>query len=431
MLVIGAVIGSGIFIVPAVVLRQTGGAVAPALAVWAAGGLLSLLGALTYAELGAARPEAGGLYVYIRDAFGALPAFLCGWTIFFVISTGSVATLAVAFAAYLGEFVPLSAIAARLVALGMIVVLAALNIRGTRQSAQVQNWTTLIKVGGIVVMSVILLTSSPSGARLTESVGPGMGAVAMLSGIGLAMIGVLWAYEGWQYVTFAAGEIKDAQRVFPRALLLGTAVLVVLYLLANVAYVAALGPAGVAASNRVAAEATTAVIGPGAGKAIAAVILVSMFSAANALTLTAPRLYFAMARDGVFFAKLAEVHPRFGTPAFAILAGAGWAAVLAATGTFEQLLTYVVFAGWIFYGLAAAAIFVYRRSFAGRALPFRVPGYPLTPALFVAAAAALVLNTLWTQPQRAFVGIAVVLLGTPAFFVWRMRRREVVPRGDQ
>ena len=424
MLVVGAVIGSGIFIVPATVLRQTGGAVGPALTVWALGGVLSLLGALTYAELGAARPEAGGMYVYIRDAFGPLPAFLCGWTIFFVISTGSVATLSVAFAAYLGQLVPVSPLAARLVALTMIAVLAALNVRGTRQSAQVQNWTTLIKAGGIVVMSVALLASSPDQA-VVAAAAPQLSPLALLSAVGLAMIGVLWAYEGWQYVTFAAGEIQDAQRVFPRALVLGTVVLIALYLLANFAYLAALGPAGVAATDRVAATAVDAVFGAGAGKAIAAIILVSMFSAANALTLTAPRLYFAMARDGVFFARLAEVHPRFGTPAFAILAGSLWAAVLAATGTFEQLLTYVVFAGWIFYGLAAAAIFVFRRRPAGRTPPFRVPGYPVTPLLFVAAAAALVLNTMLTQPARAFVGLGVVLIGTPAFFVWRSRRQAV------
>ena len=233
------------------------------------------------------------------------------------------------------------------------------------------------------------------------------------------MIGVLWAYEGWQYVTFSAGETRDPQRTFPRGIIAGTAAMIGIYLLANLGYVAALGPIEAARSDRIAAAAVGAQIGPSAGKAIAAVILVSMFSAANGLALTAPRLYYAMARDGVFFRRLAEVHPRFHTPAFAIVAASLWAAVLAASGTFEQLLTYVVFAGWIFYALGAAAIFAYRRRAPDAPRPFRVPGYPLTPALFVAAAAALVLNTLATQPGRAFVGLGMVLLGVPAFVAWR------------
>ena len=203
--------------------------------------------------------------------------------------------------------------------------------------------------------------------------------------------------------------------------MVGTAVLIAIYLLANVAYVAALGPAGVAGSKRVAADSVTALYGANAGKLIAAVILVSMFSAANGLTLTAPRLYYAMSRDGVFFRKLAEVHPRFRTPAFAIIVSSAWAALLAATGTFEQLLTYVVFSGWIFYGLGAMSIFVYRKKMPDMHRPFRVPGYPLTPLLFILASAAIVLNTLFTQPGRALVGIAVVLMGVPAYLIWKRR----------
>jgi APA family basic amino acid/polyamine antiporter len=237
------------------------------------------------------------------------------------------------------------------------------------------------------------------------------------------MIAVLWAYEGWQYVTFSAGETIEPQRNFPRALVLGTLLLIAIYLLANVAYLAALGTSGVMASERVAADAVTAVLGPAAGKVIAAVILVSMFSAANGITMTAPRLYFSMARDRVFFAKLAEVHPRFGTPALAIVASSIWAMLLAVTGTFEQLLTYVVFIGWIFYALGGLAIFAYRRREPNLARPFRTPGYPLTPLLFVASAAAIVLNTIVSQPGRAAVGLGLVLLGVPAFYLWRSRSR--------
>src|SRR5438067_2094990 len=273
LLIIGTVIGSGIFIVPGAVLRQTNGNITLAMLVWLTGGVLSLLGALTYGELSAMNPQAGGLYIFIRDGFGRLPSFLYGWTLFFVISSGSMATLAVAFSSYLGQIVPLSPLAAKLAAIAMIVVVTVVNVIGTAAS-----------------------------------------------------------------------------------------------------------------------------------KLVAAAILISIFSATNGLALTAPRVYYAMARDGVFFHQLAKIHPRFRTPAFAILAGSAWSIVLAATGTFEQLLTYVVFTGWLFYALGAASIFVYRRRSSERELPYRVPGYPWTPLLFIIAAAALVLNTIVTQFDRAAIG---------------------------
>ena len=420
LIVIGTVIGSGIFIVPATVLTQTEGAIGPAMLVWLVAGILSLLGALTYGELGAANPDAGGLYVYIRDSFGPLTAFLYGWTTFFVISSGSVATLAVAFTGYLGQFMTVTPTMSKVIAVLVIIVIAAINIRGTRQGSSVQNWSTGVKTLAILVMSVALL-SRGTGFSGAVTVWPATFTPGLLSGVGLAMIGVLWAYEGWQYVTFSAGEARDAQRIFPRAIIAGTAFLIALYLFANFAYVAALGPDGVMASKRVAADSVSALFGANAGKLIAAVILVSIFSAANGITLTAPRLYYAMSRDGVFFRKLAEIHPRFRTPAFAIIAGSAWAALLAATGTFEQLLTYVVFSGWIFYGLGAMSIFVYRRRAPDMPRPFRVPGYPLTPILFVLASFAIVLNTLFTQPGRALVGLAVVLAGVPAYLVWKKR----------
>jgi basic amino acid/polyamine antiporter, APA family len=420
-IVIGTVIGSGIFIVPGAVLRQSGGSVTLSLLVWLVGGVLSLLGALTYAELGAMHPASGGLYVYIRDAFGRFAAFLFGWTLFFVIGTGTVATLAVASTAYLGQLVPLGPVTSRLTAVGVIALVAAINIRGTRGSARVQGWSTLFKVAGILVMSVLfLLHGRGLSAALSEAPsGPVSG--TLLSGIGLSMIGTLWAYEGWQFVTYSAGEARDPQRTFHRGIVLGTAALVAIYLLACVAYIAALGPAGVAGTDRVAAEAATALYGPLAGKAIALMILVSILSATNATVLTVPRAFFAMARDGIFFRRLGEVHPRFGTPALAIGACALWSMLLAATGTFEQLLTYVVFVGWIFYGLGALSVFVYRRRQPDARRPFRVPGYPTTPILFVAAAAALVANTIVAQPGRAAVGLGVVLLGSPAYFLWSRR----------
>lgn len=426
LLVVGVVIGSGIFIVPGAVLRQTGGGFGLALVVWLVAGALSVMGALTYGELAATNPEAGGLYVYLRDAFGPFLAFLYGWALFFVMGSGSVATLAVAFASYLGQVVPIAPGAARAVAVAVIAVVAAINVRGTRHSAGVQNWTTGLKVGAILAMSILLIARGQGlpGTRLW----PDWGAAGLPAAVGLALVGVLWAYEGWQYATFSAGETLDPQRNFPRGILLGTAILVGIYLLANVAYVAALGPERAAAAERIAAEAVAASVGPAAGKLIALAILVSMFSAANAITLTAPRVYFAMARDGVFFGRLAEIHPSWGTPAFSILASSAWAAVLAASGTFEQLLTYVIFTGWIFYALGAASLFHYRRRFPDAPRPFRVPGYPWTPLLFVLSAAGIVLSTLVGQPGRALVGCSIVLLGAPAFWVWRGRARRGAAR---
>lgn len=386
LLVIGTVIGSGIFIVPGAVMRQTGGRVTAAMLVWFAGGILSLLGALTYGELCALNPKAGGLYVFIRDGFGNLPAFLYGWTLFFVISSGSLATLAVAFSSYLTEIIPLSPLIAKLAAIGMILVVTIVNVLGTKKSAKLQDWTTAIKVMAILLMCAVLLALGHgfTQVRATEPANADIGSI--LSGAGLAMIGVLWAYEGWQYATFSAGEVVNAQRNFPRALLIGSAALIGIYLLANLSYLAALGPVKATQTDSIAATAVTAVVGRWASKLVAGAILLSIFSAANGLTLTAPRVYYAMAKDGVFFHQLAEVHPRFKTPAVAVVAGSLWAILLAATGTFEQLLTYVVFTGWLFYALGAASIFVYRRRIGTDDLVYRVPGYPFTPLVFIIAA---------------------------------------------
>lgn len=423
LLTIGSVIGSGIFLVPGAVLRQVEGFVLPALLVWLVGGILSLLGALTYGELGAMKPAAGGLYVYIRDCFGRFPAFLFGWTLFFVIASGSVATLAVAFSAYLGEIVPLTPVLAKVVAILMIAVVTVVNVIGTRKSANLQNWTTVIKVTGILVMSGALLWLGNGFTGSGSVMWPAAFGASLASGFGLAMIGVLWAYEGWQFVSYSAGETQNPQRNFPLGLLSGTAALIGIYLVTNIGYLAALGPSGVGNSDRLAATAVATVVSPAAAKLVAVMILISIFSAANSILLTSPRVHYAMAADGLFFRRLAEIHPRFKTPAFAIVAGAVWSAVLALTGTFEQLLTYVVFIGWIFYALAAASVFVYRKRMPEAVRPFRVPFYPITPLLFIAAAAALVVNTIVTQPGLAAIGLGIVLLGAPAYFIWSGKNR--------
>jgi APA family basic amino acid/polyamine antiporter len=421
------VIGSGIFLVPGAVLAQVHGSVLLALLAWIAGGALSMLGALTFGELSAANPRAGGIYVYLRDAFGPFPAFLFGWALFFAIGGGANAALAAAFSANLAQVIPMSTTTEKLLAVGMIAFVTIVNVRGARQSSNLQNWMTAVKVSTIVLMSVVLLflgrTSAGTVANLRSAGSDGH----LWSGFGLAMLGVLWAYEGWQYATFSAGETIDSQRNFPRAFFIGLAALIAVYVLANLGYLAALTPSALAASKSAAAASVAIVVGPGSAKLIAIAIAISIFGAVNGIILTSSRVYYAMAKDRVFFQKLAEVHPRFRTPAFAVISGSVWAAILAATGTFEQLFTYTVFTGWLFYGIAAASIFVYRRKRSDQPRPYSVPFYPWTPLLFIVAAAALVANTILAQPRTAAIGLGIVFLGAPAYLVWRARKQSERP----
>src|SRR5580700_5655200 len=421
MLVIGGVIGSGIFLVPGAIQRRVGNSVGLAILVWVAGGFLSLVGALTYGELAAMKPEAGGLYVYIRDCFGRLPAFLYGWTLFLVIATGGIATLAVAFSAYLGNIVALTPFAAKLAAIAMIGVITVVNIYGTRESSDLQNWTTYIKIALILGMSGALLWFGRGFHGSENILWPERINASLISNFGLAMIAALWSYEGWQFASFSAGEAARPQRDFPRAFFYGTLSLTVIYVIAAISYVAALGPEAAGRSDTIAAAAMAVILGPMAAKFVALLIMISTFSSANSIQLTSPRVYYAMANDGLFFRRMAEVHLRFRTPAFAILTAGIWAAVLACIGSFEQLFTYVIFTGWIFYGLAGASIFVYRRRMPGADLPYRVPGYPWTPLIFVLASAALVVNAISSRPAGAIEGVGIVLAGLPAYLIWDAR----------
>jgi APA family basic amino acid/polyamine antiporter len=421
LLTIGSVIGSGIFLVPGAVLRQVGGSIGLSLMVWFSGGILSLLGAMTYGELSSMNPAAGGLYVYVRDCFGRFPAFLFGWTLFFVVSTGTNATLAVAFSAYLGEIIPLTPWMAKGIAVAVLLVVMAVNVRGTRQGADLTNWTTAIKMAAILGMSVTLLWLGRGFRNPGNILWPVHYSGALVSGFGAAMISVLWAYEGWQFGTYNAGEAVNPQRDYPRALFLGTSTLIAIYMLANAGYLAALGSVAVARSDSVAAASMAAIFSPAAARVVALAILISIFSATNTTALTTPRVFYAMAADGLFFKRLAEVHPRFGTPAIAIVSSSAWSIVLALSGTFEDLLTYVIFIGWIFYALAAGSVFVYRRRQPDRFRPYRVPGYPWTPLVFILAAGALVANTVFAAPRDAAMGLGITLLGAPAYFIWRSR----------
>jgi basic amino acid/polyamine antiporter, APA family len=430
LLFIGSVIGSGIFRTPGPILRQVGGSVGLSLLVWIMGGVLSLLGALTYAELAAANPEAGGLYCYIRDGFGRLSAFLYGWCLFLVIASGSVAALARAFSEYLARVLPISPVEQTIAAVLMIGVVTVVNVWGTRQSSDLQNWTTLVKMGIIVILSALLLAFGHHARQIPSAFGAAQHGPGLWSNFGLAMIAVLWAYEGWQFGTYSAGEVVDPQKAFPRAFLMGSLILVGLYFLAVVAYLFALGPAEMAMSDTIAATSVAAVLGSWAGKIVALTILISTFSAANSVILTAPRVFYAMANDSLFFRKLAKVHPRFKTPAAAITGLGVWSGVLVCAGelgSFSSLIGGVVFIGWIFYGLGAAAIFPFRRASAGRPSPYRVPGYPWTPMLFVLAAAAIVANAIYlafrdpAQFKNLAAAIVLFLIGLPAYLFWRKR----------
>jgi amino acid transporter len=426
-LFIGSVIGSGIFLSPGLILRQVNGSVGVSMLVWVAGGVMSLLGALTYAELAAANPEAGGLYCYIRDGFGRLPAFLYGWCLFLVISAATIAALARAFSRYLAEVIPLTPAESSIAALVMIAVVTFVNVRGTRQSSDLQNWTTLLKAGLVVVLSLVLLALGKHGGEIPQALGTDLRGVKLFSSFGLAMIAVLWAYEGWQFGTYSAGEVIEPQKVFPRAFLLGSLILIGLYVVAVMGYLMALGSAGAGGSDAIAATAATAALGPWAGKLVALTILISVFSATNSVVLTAPRVFYAMSKDNVFFETLAKVHPRFHTPAHAIIAVCAWSAVLTFAGKFSELIGGVIFIGWIFYGLGASAIFPLRAALGGltASLPYRVPGYPWTPVVFVLGAAAVVGNQLFlaTRDPKEFRNVLVALvlfaLGVPAFFSWR------------
>lgn len=425
LLFIGSVIGSGIFLTPGLILRQLDGSVGLSLLVWITGGVLSLLGALTYAELAATNPEAGGLYCFIRDAFGRVSAFLYGWCLFLVIASGSVAAVARAFAEHFAQITPLSPFEKTTVSVVMIAVVTVVNVWGTRKSSNLQNWTTLVKIGVIVLLSAVFLSLGSHAGELPAALGASQQGLGLLSNFGLAMIAVLWAYEGWQFGTYSAGEVVDPQEAFPRAFLFGSISLASLYVVAVVGYLIALGPAGATASNTIAATSIGVVIGRKAEIIVSLTILVSTFSAANSVLLTAPRVFFAMANDNLFFKGLAAVHPRFQTPAAAVIALGVWSAVLASAGKFAELIGGVIFIGWVFYGLGAAAIFPLRRANKDAAIPYRVPGYPWTPLLFVLAAAAIVGNAIVAalRDPSQFINLKVAmilfLLGLPAYFFWR------------
>ncbi len=414
--VIGCIIGSGIFIVPAITASLVRSP-AMVLLVWIAGGVLTFCGALAYAELGAALPHAGGQYVYLREAYGPLPAFLYGWTLFLVIQSGGIAALAAAFSIYAGYFLPLGTTAARLLSAGIVLLLAAVNCIGVRPGAAVQNLLTVIKIGGVAAVALVAFASARGSTGQMAPFWPA--SLPPLTAIGAAMVGVLWAYEGWHNFSFVVGETRRPERNVPWALILGTGICIGLYLAATLAYMYVLPFAALGASTRVAADAMQTAVGGLGGTMISLLILLSVTGAANGMTLSGPRAYYAMACDGLFFRPLQRVHPVHGTPAAAIIVQAAWAGLLALSGRYDQLFTYVIFASWLFYGLTVAGVIVLRKKHPEWPRPYRAWGYPVVPALFSLAAFAIVAGTLASRPRESLFGIIIVLLGLPAYFWWK------------
>lgn len=415
MVVVGGIIGAGIFLNPAIVAQRVGSP-GLVLAAWAVGGAVALVGALLFGELGARRPEAGGGYVYLREAFGPLVAFLYGWTLLLVINTGGVAAVAVTFARYTADVGGWGAPAVKPLAVGAIVLLSGISYRGVRAGAITQNVFTLLKLAALAVLigtGLFFVQGPPAEGAAAGEVTGGWGA------LGAALVPVLFAYGGWQHANHVAGEVRRPARNLPRALLGGVGLVVAVYLLANVAYLRALGAEGLAASLAPASDTLRRAFGEGGARLIALGIAASTFGFLNLAILAAPRVYQAMAADGLFFGWAARLHPRYHTPGGAIAFQAAWAVGLTLTGTYGQLLDYVVFGDWIFFGLVAATLFVFRRREAEA--PFQAPMHPWLPLLFCAAAAYAVASAVASNPRNALAGAALILLGLPVYAWWRRR----------
>lgn len=422
MIAVGSCIGSGIFVTPA----QIAGAVPNAslvLAVWALGGVIALSGALTFSELGGMFPGSGGVYIYLKEAYGEMVGFLYGWVILLVINTGALAGLCVAFAEYMKIFAPDMGEGTKtgIAALTML-ALTGINILGVNVSQGLSNLFTglkLLAIGGIIAAGFIFY--DPARVQidfsLTENI-PVHLPTAMLTGL----IGVLFSVGGWHHASYMAGEAIDAPRTVPKAMFLGVLVVITMYLLVNLAYLRLLPLETIVGSPRVAGDAI-ATLAPWGGQAVAIAIALSIFGTISIYTMSAPRIYFAMAKDGVFFRQLAYVHPRWRTPVVAMLVQVVWALVvlLYFRGLFDQIITFVTFLDIAFMGLAGAAIFVLRRKQKDTARPVRAWGYPVVPLVFVLISAAFALNTLRERPEQALPGLGLLLLGGLVY--WWLKRQ--------
>jgi APA family basic amino acid/polyamine antiporter len=447
-LVVGAIIGTGVFL-KAAPMAQLLGSAGSVLAAWLAAGLLSLAGALTYAELGALYPEAGGDYVFLRKAYGELPAFLFAWMSLFIASTGVIAALGVAFATFASALTPLGASWAakdltvvgqhfhwefglrQLVAIAVILSLSAINCAGVVLGARLQVALTIIKLAGIGLIAFATFVLSGGSGAWTELVRPGSIGHFTASGFGAAMMSALWAYNGWYCIPMVASEIKDPRRNVPRALILGMGIVIVVYLIANAGYFHALPLADVVTASSsshpdapaVAAKAVGESLGRFGTRVLSMLFVVSVLGALNGIIMATARIPFAAARDGLLPKPLAVVSGRTNVPVRTIVLQAIWASLLALSGTFDQLTTYVIFASWIFYGATGSTVFVLRKRYPRADRPYRTLGYPVVPLLFVIVAAWLVVNALATTPLESMVGLLLLALGLP-YYIWIKQRRR-------
>lgn len=434
-IVVGTVIGSGIFLVPHDMIARVG---TPAMvfAVWIFGGLLSLAGSLSYAELAAAIPEAGGEYAYLREAYGPVWGFLYSWTQMWVAKSGSIATLATGFFYYLTNFFPrLDTIFYRLplplgpgggplefrygqlLAMVLILGLAWLNYYGVKLGGEVQVGVTVVKVA--LIAGIIVAGLGFGSAHTAGATGAATPAGLTTAGFFAALAAALWAYDGWNNVTMVASEVRNPQRNLPRALVGGTFGVICIYLLANAAYFRVLSAGEVAGNARVAGEMMRRVMGAAGADTVSIAAMISIFAALNGSILTGSRVPYAAARDGLFFRAVARVNPRYHTPGVSILALSAWAAILVLSGGYRQLFTYVIFASWILYGMTTAAVLVLRIKRPDLPRPYRTVGYPLIPIVFVLVALAFIIATLWDSPRESLMGIALIVLGLPFYLYWK------------
>lgn len=414
-LVVSAVIGSAIFLIPATLLRPQPAPLA-AMAAMAFAGLLSFFGALAYAEMGAMFPDTGGEYVYLRESWGPLAAFLLGWSFFAVIQGGGLAALAVGFSTLLGGVVPLTPWLSKAIAVGLLMGLTFVNILGVRQGAWFGNAMNLVKLSGLLWM-IAAVAVRPSTHALDWS-WPTHWTPLQFSA---ALVPALWAYEGWNMAPCVAGEMLDARRSLPRALATGLGLIIAVYCVSLWVTMRALPVDRILATTAAGTTAVQTVLGGGAAVWVTLTILFALVGCTNACILGAARVYFAQARDGLFFAPFGRVHPRFHTPAFALLAHGVWSSLLVFTGTYETLISYCTFGAWIFYALVVAGVLMLRRRRPGAVRPYRVWGYPWTPLLFLAVAIAFVLSCFVTTPGSSFAGLALILSGIPLYLYWRRR----------
>ena len=414
----GGIIGSGIFMVPATVAMLTGSS-SLFFMVWIAGGIVSLFGALSVAELGAAMPRAGGQYVYLSEAYGPVWGYLYGWSAVAVINTASIAAVGVAFSEYLRFFFPITDISIKGIAVATIVLLTIINILDVKSGARFQNLFTISKLGaifGIIILGLVMEGGSNqnlipffSNQSFTELVGP----------LGLAMVSVLWTFDGWIFITYVAGEVKNPGRNIPLSLIFCMLIVVSIYLLLNYVLIYTLGFTGMNGSDLVVSDAASVFLGNKGAAIVTLIILISLIGANNGFVLTSARINYAMAKDKLFFHQASQIHPRFKSPANALIIQCAWACLLTFTGTFNQLITYIIFASWIFYGMSAGAVIILRNKKPDMERPYKTPVYPWIPIIFILFAIFLTINTIMEAPRDAAIGAGIILAGLPMYYYWK------------